>query len=542
MINQDLSPYLIRLSRRLRLRDSWTLSQRTLWLAFLTSNLVLVLGRLWPINNLLYWSLVPVGIWIITIIGYTLLRPFTLIATARQMDIELGLKERISTCLELDPVLNPTFSSQMITTFNVDLVNQLKSDAFETIRQINPTRDIQFTIFFRPLMLAALTSITAGILIWAPNPMDLVLQEREVVAKEAARQAEKIEALHDEIEKASEMTPEERNELLKMLERIAEQLRNNQGNREQALADLTKLEQVLRDKVDPQAGQRQAVLEGIASQLKSLANMESNQQIDPSEVDKAIEQLAELMNTMTPEERQALAQQLARMAVQAAQVGDTQTAESLSSFSQAALSGSVDEIEKAAKQVKKSLAQANQDLANQRAINQSLSQLQESRRSLADTGQQRAQSSQPGQNGQAGQGQNSQGQGQGQSQGQQAGSGGGTKANTLPGSRRSGQADVPQGTSNTGKESQLDSQVYVPREKRPESSDEITISGQDTDQGTTISRETQNPMGGANNPSLIPYQSVYQTYIETASKAIDQTYIPSGLKDYVKAYFSQLEP
>jgi len=56
------------------------------------------------------------------------------------------------------------------------------------------------------------------------------------------------------------------------------------------------------------------------------------------------------------------------------------------------------------------------------------------------------------------------------------------------------------------------------------------------------SSEQPDPLGGVNNPSLIPYDAVYQTYLDAASRAIDQSYIPPGLKDYIRAYFSQLEP
>jgi hypothetical protein len=40
----------------------------------------------------------------------------------------------------------------------------------------------------------------------------------------------------------------------------------------------------------------------------------------------------------------------------------------------------------------------------------------------------------------------------------------------------------------------------------------------------------------------MPYYEVFQSYLDSASQAIEQTYIPSGLKDYVREYFSNLEP
>ncbi len=197
-------------------------------------------------------------------------------------------------------------------------------------------------------------------------------------------------------------------------------------------------------------------------------------------------------------------------------------------------------------------------LADQKTFSQALSQLQNSRQSIASAGQPSQQSAQSGQQGQQGQngqqgqsGQNGQqgqsGQpGQGQSgqpgQGQTAGGGGGTNASSLPPSNRTGTAGNPTGQKPSGGTGQLDTSVYAPLDKQPKGSGEMTVPGQDTNQGETTSREQNDPLGGANNPSLVPYQSVYQSYLDTASQAMDQSYIPPSLKDYVKTYFDALQP
>ncbi len=143
-----------------------------------------------------------------------------------------------------------------------------------------------------------------------------------------------------------------------------------------------------------------------------------------------------------------------------------------------------------------------------------------------------------------GQGQNqSQGQGQGQGQGSQAGGGGGTNANSLPPATNTGKAGDPKGTgSNTGVGS-LDSQVYVPREKIPGlSENELFIPGQDSGEGETQTSEKPDPFGGQYNPALVPYNAVYQQYLDAANQAMEQSTIPPGLKDYIREYFTQLEP
>lgn len=121
-------------------------------------------------------------------------------------------------------------------------------------------------------------------------------------------------------------------------------------------------------------------------------------------------------------------------------------------------------------------------------------------------------------------------------------SGGGSRADSLPPGTGQGTARDPQGQGQSAPEGQLDSQVYVPPQRFPDGEGEIFIPGQETGQGETQVQERPDPLPGQTNPSLVPYTEVYYNYLEAANQAMDQTYIPSGLRDYVREYFSQLEP
>jgi hypothetical protein len=70
----------------------------------------------------------------------------------------------------------------------------------------------------------------------------------------------------------------------------------------------------------------------------------------------------------------------------------------------------------------------------------------------------------------------------------------------------------------------------------------VFVPGQDTEQGEQQSSEQRDPLGGINNPALVPYDEVFGAYQDAADRAMEQSYIPSGLKDYIREYFSQLEP
>jgi hypothetical protein len=40
----------------------------------------------------------------------------------------------------------------------------------------------------------------------------------------------------------------------------------------------------------------------------------------------------------------------------------------------------------------------------------------------------------------------------------------------------------------------------------------------------------------------MPYYEVLESYLDSAYQNLDQNYYPDGLRDFVREYFSQLEP
>ena len=206
----------------------------------------------------------------------------------------------------------------------------------------------------------------------------------------------------------------------------------------------------------------------------------------------------------------------------------------------------------ASKQAAAALDQARSDLANQRALNQSLSQLQNSRNSIAQAGQSvssalktkmvrdrdkvRVKDKDKV---------------RGKVRGKDRVKGKVSKRAAVvepmpthcplptvqarPATRKAQGKTVV--SANAG------NQVYVPRNKvNGSNGDPLFIPGQDTNQGETQTKEQRDPLGGVNNPALVPYDEVYQSYRDAANQAVDQSYVPAGLKDYIREYFSQLEP
>jgi hypothetical protein len=525
----ELRSHLVRFGRRLRWRDGWLLAQRWLWLACAAGALIQLAGRLWPVERLWLWALAPLVAWLLIIIALSLLKPLPSVRVARRLDAELALKERLATALMLEG---------RETGFQLALVALQRQDALKAARSIDLRRALPLRWLKRPLWLAAALLTVAVALAVLPNPMDAVLAERAAVAQAAEEQAKAIEELHQQIQNAQELTPEMREDLLRQLAELAKELRANRGDREEALADLSRAEDALRREFDPNVDARQAALEALNSQLQAMAQSQADEVAPVEDVAEALEQLAESLDEMEAGEREALTSSLAQMAARAAQGGDADLAQALAALAQAGQSGDSQAAGQAAQRAAEAFSQAQGELADQAALGRALSELQAGRQAIAQAGQGQALTQGQGQSQRQGQGQ---GQGQGQSQGQPGG-GGGTKADTLPPGSSVGRARRPQGEGRPGTTGEFEQGIYVPWERRPGDGEQLSIPGQDTGQGETQIRERENPLPGAPGQALVPYQQVYHEYLDAANQTMERSYIPPGLKGYVRDYFSQLEP
>jgi hypothetical protein len=531
---EELQGHLARFRKRLRLCDGWLLAQRTLWWAALVALLWMAVGRVLPVASLKELAATSAALWLLGVLGYSLFRPMSPLRVACRVDGELGLKERLSTSLALQNG-SDKLPEGVRASFKPELVDRLHADAITAARRIRPEQAFPMLWLRRPLLMAAGLALAVVLLAVLPNPMERVLAERDSVKRTAQQQAKKIDDLKKEVQESQELTPAEREELLRKLEELAKQLRENRGDREAALADLSKAEESLREKLQPNASARQAALEAMAAQLQALSKGE-HKPGDLTAAAKDLQNLAEAMKSMNESERQALAQALAQMAASAGQAGDAGLAQALADLSMAAQSGDPQAASQAAQKAGQALQSAQRQMAGQAALQRALSQLQASRQMLSQAGQATASSQQPGQAA----GNPGQAPGQsGQNPGNSPGSGGGSNANTLPPFQGSGQAKPPQGQKPGSTGSDLGQQVYAPRLAGGKKG-EIFIPGQDTGQGTTQERQTKDPLPGVLNPALVPYQEVLQGYKDAANQALDQSYIPSGLKEYVKGYFESL--
>jgi hypothetical protein len=563
LVVRDIRRRLRPMAFRLRLRDTLLLISQTLWLPLAIGALVQIVGRLAPIPNLLIWSLAPLAVWLAFVLGYLVLRPMPLQRVAQRVDTMLGLRERLSTALELSKHEPPH-----------DLDDEQQRDAREHAATLRP-RMLPWLVDKRRLALAVLPLAVLVASAMLPNPQNRVLREQTAVQQAVQQTIQQVQQAQQQIAQDKTLSPEERAALEQELAQLEQRLRDNSGNREPALADLSTTEARLQQRRDPNADAQRAAMEQLARNLQSLSGEQSTQRPSLEQAAEQLRQLAQQLDQMTPEQRQQTAQNLQQQAAQMAQ-SDTQAAQNLSNAAQAMQQGNTAQAQQALNQAANSVQQAQQQQANQQAVNRSIAQVQQSRQDIAQAGQQQqtaqqgqqGQGQQQGQQGQqAGQQQGQQGQQAGQQQGQQgqqgqqaqqnqqgqqggqpgqgngAQGGAGSNANNL-GQAQGGHANVNQNqkTNGNGQGSGSDDLVYQPYNPSNKQGQSQFVPGQQNQGGQTQTQQGQTNMPGANNQSLVPYSQVLPQYQQSAGQALDQSAIPPHLKDYVRDYFSQLEP
>jgi hypothetical protein len=83
--------------------------------------------------------------------------------------------------------------------------------------------------------------------------------------------------------------------------------------------------------------------------------------------------------------------------------------------------------------------------------------------------------------------------------------------------------------------------VFAPWKKgEPGDPDFVPGRQADASQGATLS--PHDPQPGAESAALVPYADVWANYAAAAAETMEREYVPVGLKEYVRDYFTLLEP
>jgi hypothetical protein len=83
-----------------------------------------------------------------------------------------------------------------------------------------------------------------------------------------------------------------------------------------------------------------------------------------------------------------------------------------------------------------------------------------------------------------------------------------------------------------------DDTIYAP-ERITAGGEEVAVQGEE---GENAANPSGSPSQGVTSGSTVPYQSVFPQYARTADEAIRSGSVPAELRDYVRDYFSSLDP
>lgn len=486
---------------------------------------------------------------------------------ARDMDIEFRLQEKFSTALEL--MDGRIRSTEEIRARQIE-------DAWETIRTIDPKEGLEIKVRWVEWAIVVWLLITLVILLLIPNQLDPLLSNPARAAQEAAidQAEETLRDITEVVAADTTLDDAEQQDLLESLETNLNTLQEENIRPEEAFAAMSDVEAQLRDRSEELANRaqsQQSALDAAAERLENLPSRQEEASLEIPSLEQILTEAQENLDGLTESELQQAAQAFSEAGQQAAQ-SDQNLAESFENLAEALRQNDQQAAQDALDQAQQDLQQAQQNQQQQQEaaenLQQAADQAQQSAENIAQgeqqSQQQEGQAPAPdgeeaqaqGQDGQQPSSQQSGGQpgqiqqGQNQSESQQqalveagAQNQSGSGDNSAGGADSEGGFDEQVGQINQnnnpdgGGESQFE-EIYAPRRIGGQSSEEIILEPDASDLPVTEGEFSENPTG----ESIVSYDQVFNTYQDAVNRALESDYVPLGLRDVVRDYFTSLQP
>ena len=453
---------------------------------------------------------------------------------ARWFDQQFHLGERLSTAYELH--------AGIITVHDDHLRRLQQSDALVAAQQVNPGAALPLRLSLRQALVASLALAALILAIVLPNPQQQILASREETRRALAEQAKALEDTKQSIEQSPNLSQEQKQQAQQAIQGAQNKLNDPNATPEQALAALNDAQAKL-DALRDQAWQQKR--EDLRRAGQSL---QADELTDPladaltkDDLKQAADQLRELTQDqaggpLPDTQQQQLANQLDQMA-RSLQRTDPQSAQRLREAAQRLRENSPQAAQEKLDQVADALEQGTRSEAASKSIDEAQAQLDDARRAVAQAGDQeqtgekgttassRAQGQPAGQPGDRGQSQPAQSAGQPEA-GQPAGN---------------GEADKQAGQTVQGhhEDTGTDNSVYAPGARLGADGSKVVLPDQSGNNAPDTSGQT-NP--GISGGATVPYQQVYRDYAQVADEALQTGSVPPNLRDYVRDYFSSLNP
>lgn len=545
--------------------------------------------RLLYAQNLAVMTLAISGIAGLLAVLYVQLFPRQRQATAQYFDIEFGLKERVSAALEL-------IDGRIQT--HPEIESMQLADALQTAHAINPQQDIQMDFRQREIIAMGVLLVAALAMILVPLIVGQApIQENPSAAVRAAQ--EDVREMIETVATDTDLDEIDRDELLNALEIALERLEEEDISDEEAFAamsqlesEITEVENELQDTLSLNQSSLESASESLGdyvppSESQDNATTEETAPMENTipagqQLQQALDQMADDAQTMSEEEAQAAADALRDAAEELAE-SNPELAQSLRDASDAFEIGdnqtAQEQLDNAQQQLQQQQQQMQQNSDAQQMLQDQSDMTQSSMDEISQ--QQSEQSPQTQQQSDSQSEQAQQGESESQNSNQQSGQPGDQSESSQPGDPSNGQ----QPNSNQPGESASDAMSESDDSSGPgagegEASNTAMSGSGGEDQGADTNNQVSGEgqieyeaiydptgiTGGGNNDieletdssnqpitegdfddnpfgqSQVSYDTVFSDYQDAANRALESDYVPLGLRDVVRDYFTSLEP
>ncbi len=399
------------LEGRLRMQEAVRLLPFGIIVGGLVGLAIAIYSRLTPsltVEQVTLAAVVAVGLGVAGVLLYAFVRRRKLIKTARQIDLALGLHERLSTAVE-------GYQSPDALGYEAMGHRQFE-DARQAAENLKVGKALPLRMTWRSGLLALAILPLLALALLLPNPFSDDVKSNQAIKNQIQQEAQKIEDLKEKIQKEhpdAAKTDPKTADLLKELEKTKQALLEKSDNKDEALASLQAAQQELEKLNDPnKSTAEKAAIESLAKTLNSADQTkpagQALQQPSQDRYDKAAQELDKLANQNSLDalkQDAAQAQQLSDKLNKDAQNfknSNPQMSDKLQKLSDALKPSNLNQNSQAAAQAFKDLAQqikqTGQDQKSNQDLQQAQSQLQKSEQSINQTAQ-KGQQNQTGKNG-----------------------------------------------------------------------------------------------------------------------------------------------
>ena len=516
---------------RLRLQHSLDWLPRGLAVGLFVAILLAVSARLWPIlpqSTLTILSIVLGllgGVVALLIVWLWRRSPLEL---AQRFDQAFGLKERMSTAVEI--------AEGQLSIRSAELATRQHDQALREAARVEPREHIPLraTWWEWLIPLALIGAMVAAL--YLPNPQDNVLAERRSIQQAIAQELEELRDLREEALENEELTADEQAAIVEALDHAIETLEQRGVTQEEALAALEATEEQLRDLSEEFAEAQQEALQAASDALEGTAADEAAEALQEGNDAEAASQSVEDMDVegLSDEEQQELAEGL-ESAAESLEGTNSEAAEAMREAAEALRNGDAQAAEEALDQAAE--AMRGEGNSGEGTAEEYAERIRKDQEQIAGAGENSV--PQPGQ-GEMGQAQP--GSGQSDESGQPGGQSHGAGRGESQGAEQGGAEQAPDSFDNQagdGGERPFD-EIYSPQRVGGEGGDQVDIPGNPgTGLPTGAEGEfSENPSGD----STVPYDTVFEDYEGSVNEAMESGYVPLGLRDLIRDYFTRLDP